>query len=51
LIAVGAYVRGADPLVDRAVALYPQLAAFLQQDMQERADSPRARARLRELLA
>jgi flagellum-specific ATP synthase len=32
LIAVGAYVRGADPVVDRAVALYPQLTAFLQQD-------------------
>jgi flagellum-specific ATP synthase len=51
LIAVGAYVRGADPLVDRAVALYPQLTAFLQQDLQERADVASARARLRELLA
>jgi flagellum-specific ATP synthase len=51
LIAVGAYVRGADPVVDRAVALYPQLTAFLQQDLQERADVAACRARLRELLA
>jgi flagellum-specific ATP synthase len=50
LIAVGAYVRGADPVVDRAVALYPQLTAFLQQDLQERADVASCRARLRELL-
>jgi len=51
LIAVGAYVRGADPVVDRAVALYPQLTAFLQQDLQERADVAGCRARLRELLS
>jgi flagellum-specific ATP synthase len=51
LIAVGAYVRGADPVVDRAVSLYPQLTAFLQQDLQERADVPSCQARLRELLA
>jgi flagellum-specific ATP synthase len=50
LIAVGAYVRGADPVLDRAVALYPQLTAFLQQDLQERADVAGCRARLRELL-
>jgi len=50
LIAVGAYVTGADPLVDRAVALYPELAAFLQQDVQERADLAGTNARLRELL-
>jgi len=50
LIAVGAYVRGADPVVDRAVTLYPQLIAFLQQDLQERADVASCRARLRELL-
>jgi flagellum-specific ATP synthase len=51
LIAVGAYVRGADPLVDRALSLYPQLTAFLQQDLQERADVATCRTRLRELLA
>jgi flagellum-specific ATP synthase len=50
LIAVGAYVRGNDPLLDRAVALYPQLAAFLQQDMYERASVAASRERLRSLL-
>jgi flagellum-specific ATP synthase len=51
LISVGAYVRGTDPVLDRAVALYPQLTAFLQQDLQERADVASCHARLRELLA
>jgi flagellum-specific ATP synthase len=51
LIAVGAYVRGNDALLDRAVTLYPQLAAFLQQDMLERASVDASRQRLRELLA
>jgi flagellum-specific ATP synthase len=51
LIAVGAYVRGNDSLLDRAVALYPQLAAFLQQDMFERASVAASRERLRSLLA
>jgi len=51
LIAVGAYVRGGDPLLDRAVVLYPRLAAFLQQDMFERAPVEASRQRLRELLA
>ena len=35
LISVGAYVRGSDPLLDEAIALYPQLEAFLQQDMHQ----------------
>jgi flagellum-specific ATP synthase len=51
LITVGAYVRGNDALLDRAVTLYPQLAAFLQQDMLERANVDASRQRLRELLA
>jgi flagellum-specific ATP synthase len=51
LIAVGAYVRGNDALLDRAVTLYPQLAAFLQQDMLERASVDTSRQRLHELLA
>jgi flagellum-specific ATP synthase len=50
LIAVGAYVRGNDALLDRAVTLYPQLAAFLQQDMLERASVADSRTRLRELV-
>ena len=33
LIAVGAYQRGSDPRVDEAIACWPRLAAFLQQDV------------------
>ena len=35
LIAVGAYVPGGDPQADLAIRLYPQIAAFLQQDRHE----------------
>nr|WP_239024299.1 flagellar protein export ATPase FliI [Ramlibacter humi] len=35
LLAVGAYVPGADAQTDLAIRLQPQLAAFLQQDMRE----------------
>lgn len=38
LISVGAYARGSDPLLDQAIALYPQLEAFLQQGIFERSD-------------
>ena len=37
LIAVGAYVPGADPETDLAIRMYPQVAAFLQQGMREAA--------------
>ena len=33
LISVGAYSAGADPELDRAVAAYPSMAQFLQQDL------------------
>jgi flagellum-specific ATP synthase len=36
LISVGAYAPGSDPLLDQAVAIYPRLEGFLQQDMNER---------------
>ena len=51
LIAVGAYVRGSDPVLDRAIALYPQLSAFLQQDMLDRSSVADGRQRLHQLLA
>ncbi|RYY63516.1 MAG: flagellum-specific ATP synthase FliI, partial [Comamonadaceae bacterium] len=35
LLAVGAYVPGADPQTDLAIRLWPQVSAFLQQDMRE----------------
>jgi flagellum-specific ATP synthase len=38
LIAVGAYQRGSDPRVDSAIALWPRMQQFLQQDMHERVD-------------
>ncbi|HUW38235.1 MAG TPA: flagellar protein export ATPase FliI [Rhodocyclaceae bacterium] len=37
LIAVGAYVAGADPILDQAITLLPKIEAFLQQDIQQRA--------------
>ena len=35
LIRIGAYRTGADPKVDRAIALNPALEAFLSQDKDE----------------
>ncbi|WP_214000055.1 flagellar protein export ATPase FliI [Arsukibacterium sp.] len=35
LIAIGAYVRGSDPLLDQAIGLMPKIKTFLQQGMQE----------------
>lgn len=36
LISVGAYVAGSDPLLDQAIAQYPQFERFLQQDLSQR---------------
>jgi flagellum-specific ATP synthase len=38
LINVGAYASGRDPLLDRAIALYPRIESFLQQRMNEQCD-------------
>jgi flagellum-specific ATP synthase len=35
LIAIGAYVRGSDPMIDTAIALMPKLKNFLQQGMKD----------------
>jgi len=51
LISVGAYAAGSDPLLDQAIALMPQLEAFLQQGMDERADSAASVAALAALFA
>jgi flagellum-specific ATP synthase len=37
LINIGAYVKGANPQVDQAVAVYPRIRAFLRQDVGDRA--------------
>lgn len=50
LISVGAYVRGSDPLLDEAIALYPRLEAFLVQDMHERASYEESVLELERLL-
>ncbi len=49
LIAVGAYAPGSDPMLDRAVAMYPKLEAFLQQPIQEQQDYATSVARLHQL--
>jgi flagellum-specific ATP synthase len=38
LITIGAYQRGSDPRIDNAIARWPQIEAFLRQDMHERVD-------------
>jgi len=38
LISVGAYAPGHDAQLDKAIALYPKIEAFLQQPMHDRAD-------------
>ena len=38
LIAIGAYHKGGDPRIDAAIALWPSMQKFLQQDLQERVD-------------
>ncbi len=46
LIAVGAYQKGSDPQVDLAIEMWPQLRAFLQQEVDEPITLDRAIERL-----
>ncbi|UWN48873.1 Flagellum-specific ATP synthase [Alcanivorax sp. ALC70] len=50
LISVGAYSPGNDPLLDRAVRLYPEMEGFLQQAIGERADIENSRRALDALM-
>ncbi len=50
LISVGAYEAGSSAEIDLAIALRPQLEAFLRQDMHEGVDYQRARDGIRELI-
>lgn len=50
LISVGAYVRGADPELDEAIAIYPKLELFLRQQINEKFDVASSRADLDLLL-
>jgi flagellum-specific ATP synthase len=51
LISVGAYAAGSDPLLDEAIALYPRMEAFLQQNMDQRAGYQECVAGLRAISA
>jgi flagellum-specific ATP synthase len=51
LINIGAYQRGSDPRVDQALALWPRMQRFLQQDMRERVDLATSLAALTETLS
>ncbi|WNL47261.1 flagellar protein export ATPase FliI [Dyella sp. BiH032] len=51
LIAVGAYQKGSDPQVDRAIAMWPRLRAFLQQEVDDPTALAAAIAALEEIAA
>jgi len=51
LLPLGAYVPGADPQMDRAVARYPRIEAFLHQGTREAAPMGATIAALQELMA
>ncbi len=51
LMAVGAYVPGADLVLDEGVRLYPRMQGYLMQGMRERATFDVAQAGLDEVLA
>jgi len=50
LISVGAYAPGSDPVLDQAIALYPRMEGFLQQQLVEQADFPASLQALMTLL-
>ncbi len=50
LINVGAYVSGSNPLIDMAINLYPQIMAYLQQDLSDYCDEISAKEQLNLLL-
>lgn len=50
LIAIGAYQRGSDSRVDEAIALWPRIQAFLQQDVDESESFDRSLDKLVELV-
>lgn len=50
LISVGAYVRGSDPELDEAIAMYPRLEIFLRQAIDECVDLSASSSQLEALL-
>lgn len=51
LINVGAYVRGSDPSVDEAMALYPKIESLLQQEIEEKSSFEQSMTQLSSLFA
>jgi flagellum-specific ATP synthase len=51
LITIGAYTRGNDAQLDEAIALYPNMEAFLVQDFLDKENYAASRAQLEALLA
>jgi flagellum-specific ATP synthase len=50
LVSVGAYVPGSDAETDQALALFPRIAAMLQQEMHEQCTLEQARGALEAVL-
>lgn len=50
LLAVGAYAKGSDPLLDQAIALYPRMEGFLNQGITERSNGEDSLSALSSLL-
>jgi len=50
LLAVGAYVAGADPALDAAISAYPRMESYLQQSMTERTNLAQAQQELSQLV-
>jgi len=51
LISVGAYSPGSDPQLDRAIALFPKIEGYLQQNIRESTDYSESRRLLVEVLS
>ena len=51
LITIGAYQRGTDPSIDAAIGRWPQIEAYLHQDMHERVTLERSVAQLEQTMA
>ncbi|HWK41971.1 MAG TPA: FliI/YscN family ATPase [Croceibacterium sp.] len=50
LVLMGAYRAGADPVIDRAIAIQPQITQFLSQDVHSRVPLAEAREQLAHLI-
>jgi flagellum-specific ATP synthase len=51
LISIGAYQKGSDPRIDAAIARWPRMQSFLQQDMRQRVDFAASLTALEAVLA